>query len=86
MVPNDRKLVFHQLYIPSDWSIALFITDVTNISIFESAFLYNHGDESHVGDNVILLLDSCSSPGNNTAVSLNIILVHLLSFMKTFPN
>jgi len=43
-----------------------------NTSIFESAFLYNHGDENHVGGNVILLLDSCSSPGNNTSVSLNI--------------
>ena len=79
----------------SDWSIALLIADVANltishivvqnttgygmvgmvlkgnISIFESAFLCNHGDENRVG-NVILLLDSCSSPGNNTSVSLNI--------------
>jgi len=103
-----ENLSFTNCTFPCDWSIAVFITDVANltisrivvqnttgygmvgmalkgnISIFELAFLYNHGDENHVGDNVILLLDSCSSPGNNTAVSLNIVLVHLLSFMETF--
>ena len=26
--------------------------------IFESAFLYNHGDENYVGGNVYILLDS----------------------------
>jgi len=91
-----ENLSFTNCTFPSHWSIALFITDVTNLtisrivvqnttgygmvgmalkgntSIFESAFLYNHGDENHVGGNVTLLLDSCSSPGNNTSVSLNI--------------
>jgi len=82
--------------LPFDWSTALFITYVTNLtisrivvqnttgygmtglalkgntSIFESAFLYNHEDENCEGGNVIILLDNCSTQGNNMSVSLNI--------------
>jgi len=44
--------------------------------IFESAFLYNHGDENYLGGNIFILLDTetirtgtnCNSPGNNTPV------------------
>jgi len=100
-----EKLSFTNCTFPyaSDWSIALLITDVANLtisrivvqnttgygmigtalkgntSIFESAFLCNHGDENRVGT-VIILLDSCNSPGNNnTSVSLNIWSTYFLS-------
>jgi len=47
--------------------------------IFESAFLYNHGDNSHIGGNVNLLLDNCDNSGYNTSsVSLSICSTYIL--------
>ena len=46
--------------------------------IYESALLYNHGDENHLGGNVLILLDDCCSPGNNISVSLNIQSTYIL--------
>ena len=47
--------------------------------IFESAFLYNHGDNSYIGGNVNLLLDNCDNSGYNTSsVSLSICSTYIL--------
>jgi len=46
--------------------------------IYESVLLYNHGDENHLGGNVLILLDGCCSPGNNISVSLNIRSTYIL--------
>ena len=40
--------------------------------IFESALLYNHGDENREGGNVLLTLADCDSSGNSKSISLHI--------------
>ena len=46
--------------------------------LFESAFLYNHGDLNHTGGNVELLFVISCNPGNNTSLSLNIWSTYIL--------
>jgi len=46
--------------------------------IYESALVYNHGDENHLGGNVYIIFDDCCSPGNNVSASLNIRSTYIL--------
>ena len=39
---------------------------------FESALLYNHGDENREGGNVLLTLADCDSSGSSKSISLHI--------------